>query len=76
MKNKKQSLVVEQDLFSEILDYRQSSGFDEDALSQQVDVQVVVKRQVYPSDQVREAAKEYFHGDSLAGDVWANKYAL
>ena len=76
MKNKKQSTVVEQDLFSEILDYRQSSGFDEDTLSKQEDVQVVVKHQIYPTEQVKEAAKEYFHGDSLAGDVWANKYAL
>ena len=31
---------------------------------------------VYPTDQVKAAAKEYFHGDALAGDVWANKYAL
>ena len=30
----------------------------------------------YPIDEVKAAAKEYFHGDSLAGDVWANKYAL
>lgn len=32
--------------------------------------------QMYPIDEVKAAAKEYFHGDSLAGDVWANKYAL
>ena len=32
--------------------------------------------QKYPIDKVKAAAKEYFHGDSLAGDVWANKYAL
>ncbi len=32
--------------------------------------------QKYPIDEVKAAAKEYFHGDSLAGDVWANKYAL
>ena len=31
---------------------------------------------IYPTDTVKAAAKEYFHGDSLAGDVWANKYAL
>lgn len=31
---------------------------------------------IYPTDEVKAAAKEYFHGDSLAGDVWANKYAL
>ena len=32
--------------------------------------------QMHPIDEVKAAAKEYFHGDSLAGDVWANKYAL
>ena len=32
--------------------------------------------QKFPIDEVKAAAKEYFHGDSLAGDVWANKYAL
>ena len=31
---------------------------------------------VYPLEQVKEAATAYFHGDSLAGDVWTNKYAL
>ena len=31
---------------------------------------------IYPIDTVKAAAKEYFHGDSLAADVWANKYAL
>ena len=30
----------------------------------------------HPTEEVKAAAKEYFHGDSLAGDVWANKYAL
>ena len=25
---------------------------------------------------MKAAAKAYFHGDALAGDVWANKYAL
>lgn len=32
--------------------------------------------QKYPIEEVKAAAKKYFHGDSLAGDVWANKYAL
>ena len=31
---------------------------------------------IFPTDEVKSAAKEYFHGDSLAADVWANKYAL
>jgi ribonucleoside-diphosphate reductase alpha chain len=31
---------------------------------------------VHPIDEVKAAAKAYFHGDALAGDVWANKYAL
>ncbi len=34
------------------------------------------ERQIYPIDMVKAAAKDYFHGDALAGDVWANKYAL
>lgn len=92
MKNKRQTSVVEQDLFSEIpyegatqevvsghdkiKEVRQNANFSDDALSQQEHVQVVVKRRAYPSDEVRAAAKEYFHGDSLAADVWANKYAL
>ncbi len=92
MKNRHQPLAVEQTLFSElqleemekeipavhdkILEARQNSNFSEDTLSQQEHVQVVVKHQIYPTDDVKAAAKKYFHGDSLAADVWANKYAL
>ena len=92
MKNRYQPLAVEQTLFSElqleemekeipavhdkILEARQNSNFSEDTLSQQEHVQVVVKHQIYPTDDVKAAAKKYFHGDSLAADVWANKYAL
>ena len=92
MKNKRQPTEAEQTLFSElqleemeretqaghnkILEARQNAVFSDDELSKQEHVQVVVKHQIYPSDEVRAAAKEYFHGDSLAGDVWANKYAL
>ena len=92
MKNKRQSTVAEQDLFSEIqfeepalevpsghdkiIEARQSANFSEEALSQQEHVEVVVKREIYPIEQVKAASKEYFHGDALAGDVWANKYAL
>lgn len=32
--------------------------------------------QIYPIDEVKAATKTYFNGDSLAADVWANKYAL
>jgi ribonucleoside-diphosphate reductase alpha chain len=92
MKNRHQPLAAEQTLFSElqleemereipaahdkILEARQNSNFSEDTLSQQEHVQVVVKHQIYPTDDVKAAAKKYFHGDSLAADVWANKYAL
>ena len=30
----------------------------------------------YSNDEVKKAATEYFGGDTLAGDVWMNKYAL
>jgi ribonucleoside-diphosphate reductase alpha chain len=92
MKNKRREMGMEQTLFSElqleeieqeaqashdkILEARQNTSFSENELSQQEHVQVVVKRQAHPVDEVKAAAKEYFHGDSLAGDVWANKYAL
>ena len=92
MKNKRQPVVEEQTLFSElefenqgveaknghdkILEARQNVSFESKDLSRQEDVQVVKKLQIYPLDQVKEAAKEYFHGDTLAADVWANKYAL
>ena len=32
-----------------------------------------IEYHTYPLDEVKEAAKAYFHGDALAGDVWANK---
>jgi len=35
-----------------------------------------IEYHIYPIEEVKAAAKEYFHGDALAGDVWANKYAL
>ncbi len=31
---------------------------------------------IHPLEEVKAAAIAYFNGDSLAGDVWANKYAL
>ena len=35
-----------------------------------------IEYHIYPLEEVKAAAKAYFHGDALAGDVWANKYAL
>jgi ribonucleoside-diphosphate reductase alpha chain len=35
-----------------------------------------IEYHAHPIEEVKEAAKQYFHGDALAGDVWANKYAL
>ncbi|MBR6273159.1 MAG: ribonucleoside-diphosphate reductase, adenosylcobalamin-dependent, partial [Bacteroidales bacterium] len=64
MKNKRQPVIEEQTLFSE-------SQWEEP-------VQLVEKPvyHIYPTEEVKAAAKKYFHGDALAGDVWANKYAL
>ena len=36
----------------------------------------VVKRKIYSFTEVVEKSTEYFNGDSLAANVWANKYAL
>ena len=67
-----------------LLEARQHTVFDEQKLSEQEAVQLVdkgapepvIKHQIHSINEVKAAAKEYFHGDSLAGDVWANKYAL
>ena len=59
-----------------ILEARQNMVFDDHALSEQDHVQLVEKFFIHPINEVKAAAKEYFHGDALAGDVWANKYAL
>jgi len=34
------------------------------------------ERRTYPYEEVISAATEYFNGDSLAANVWINKYAL
>ena len=77
---------MEQDVktgHDKILEARQNMVFDDHALSEQDHVQLVEKGpvqtpelQIHPINEVKAAAKEYFHGDALAGDVWANKYAL
>ena len=59
-----------------ILEARQNMVFDDHTLFEQDHVQLVEKRCIHPINEVKAAAKEYFHGDALAGDVWANKYAL
>ena len=69
--------------YDKIIESRKNTTFAAEKLENQEEVQVVGKEEkpkieyhIYPLDEVKTAAKEYFHGDSLAGDVWANKYAL
>ena len=69
--------------YDKIIESRKNTTFAAEKLENQEEVQVVGKEEkpkieyhIYPLDEVKAAAKEYFHGDSLAGDVWANKYAL
>jgi len=61
MRTRKQNDSGEQDLFA---------AFNE------TDKPQPVKRVPHDIRDVKKAATEYFHGDTLAGDVWANKYAL
>ena len=74
--------------YEKIIESRKNTTFAAEQLESQDEVQVVekdgtkentktgIEYHTYPLEQVKEAAKAYFHGDSLAGDVWANKYAL
>ena len=78
--------------YDKIIETRKNASFAAEQLESQDEVQVVEKEQsteeaiaeekpkieyhAYPIEEVKAAAKAYFHGDALAGDVWANKYAL
>ena len=60
--------------YDKIIESRKSASFAAEQIERQDEVQVVYH--AHPIEEVKAAAKEYFHGDALAGDVWANKYAL
>jgi len=60
--------------YDKIIESRKNSNFAAEQIEKQEEVQVVYHS--HPIEEVKAAAKDYFHGDSLAGDVWANKYAL
>ena len=78
--------------YDKIIETRKNTAFAAEQIERQDEVQVVEKEQAkeapiveekpkieyhtYPLEEVKAAAKDYFHGDALAGDVWTNKYAL
>ena len=41
-----------------------------------IDEKVTGKEQSYTFDEALQASTDYFKGDSLAANVWVNKYAL
>ena len=80
-----QAPQVEERPYGKIIETRQNASFASEQIERQEEVQVVDKTEPerpiieyhsYPIEEVKTAAKAYFHGDALAGDVWANKYAL
>ena len=85
--NEAQEPQVEVHPYDKIIESRKNTTFAAEQIESQDEVQVVEKEpkndeaakveyHAYPIEEVKAAAKEYFHGDALAGDVWANKYAL
>ncbi len=77
----------EKDFYKEILEKRNRPGLEIDTevtMRGFEEVVVVEPKEVlkkeelksYPLDQISEKATEYFKGDSLAANVWINKYAL
>ena len=87
-----EALQPETNPYDKIIETRKNASFAAEQLEGQDEVQVVEKEKskeediveekpkieyhAYPIEEVKAAAKTYFHGDALAGDVWANKYAL
>ena len=73
--------------YDKIIETRKNASFAAEQIESQDEVQVVERNDTseekpkieyhsYPIEEVKAAAKAYFHGDALAGDVWTNKYAL
>ena len=74
---KNTSFAAEQIVNQEEVQVVEKSEIDETPQSVTVEEEKPkIEYHAYPIEEVKAAAKEYFHGDSLAGDVWANKYAL
>ena len=87
MKSNHTQMEIEGDLFSgldndeafqpeanpydKIIETRKNASFAAEQIESQEEVQVVYHP--HPIEEVKAAAKDYFHGDALAGDVWANK---
>lgn len=67
---RKENKITEEEYFA-----GKKTDNDKKVFDDQVDMEQVTYTK-YPSDEVKKAATEYFGGDSLAGDVWMNKYAL
>jgi len=77
---------AKKDLYQQVLDTRSQSVKvveepDKENLigissMKEISSSQVEKRTAYSFDEVLEKATEYFNGDSLAANVWVNKYAL
>lgn len=68
MGTRRQKVGNEQDLFA-TLDNQTDNAVNEEKIEE-------TKRLPHDIKDVKKAATAYFKGDTLAGDVWANKYAL
>lgn len=77
--------VKEPGLFSQIQEQRQRPNIFEEPQSDEISktaAETVVKERkeeklkAYPYDEAMKAASVYFKGDTLAANVWVNKYAL
>ncbi|MCD4682765.1 MAG: adenosylcobalamin-dependent ribonucleoside-diphosphate reductase [Bacteroidales bacterium] len=82
----KQDVLKQGGLYNEILEKRQRPELpDEPVEGDNVKEETLVKENnekpqkefhIYPNEEVKESATNYFKGDELAGNVWINKYAL
>jgi len=81
-----QVLGKENDYYKEMLEHRQRPAVEELHMQEEALTPGVshvreeegpdVSLQAYPYEEVQQYATEYFKGDTLAANVWINKYAL
>jgi ribonucleoside-diphosphate reductase alpha chain len=82
----KQEVKSKSSAYQEVLEKRQRPPVPEDLIETETMVKTDVRKEnklqpskelvIYPVEEVRKQATEYFKGDELAANVWLNKYAL
>jgi ribonucleoside-diphosphate reductase alpha chain len=82
----KQEVKQKSSAYKEVLEKRNRPAIPEDLVESEAGISAAIDTKepmeakkdlvIYPAEEVRKMATEYFRGDELAANVWMNKYSL